>query len=119
MSRVCLSDDGCLGLRQCFTDLDAVVPRVITLGVVRTSAVSEPRTTATTTTNFLRFCNDAAFGACGTDARRRGCWCVYVVIGETQTWNHKKDTDQSVRGSIYMTLALDLHLQASTPSDHL
>ena len=89
------------------------------LDVTGTSAVSEPRTTATAATNFLRFCNDTAFGACGTDGRRRDYWCVYVAISQNTNMESQKDTDQSVRGSIYMTLALDLHLQASTPSDHL
>ena len=49
------------------------------LGVTSTSAVSEPRTTATAATNFPRFRDDAAFGANGTDARRRGCWCMWIV----------------------------------------
>ena len=78
MSRVWLCAEGCLGLCQCFTDPDALVPRVTKLGVTSTSAVSEPRTTATATTNFSRFCDDAAFGAYGTDGRRRhGCWCLF------------------------------------------
>ena len=50
---------------------------MIKLGVTSTSAVSGPRTTATTTTDFARF-RDAAFGAYGTDCHRRDCWCVYV-----------------------------------------
>ena len=45
------------------TGLDALVPIVIRLGVSRTLAVSKPRTTATATTTFARFCDDAAFGA--------------------------------------------------------
>ena len=74
LSCVELSADGCLGLRQCFTDLDAVVPRVIKFGVTGTSAVSEPRTTATTATIFPGFRDGAAFGAYGTDGRcRSGC----------------------------------------------
>ena len=91
MSRVGLSPDGCLGLRQCFAGLDALVPCVIKLGVTRTSAVSEPITTAAAATSFPRFRDDAAFGAYGTDSRCRGCWCVYVGIGQnkTQRWKHK------------------------------
>ena len=66
--------DGCLGLRQCFAGLDALVPRVIKLlGVTSTSAVSEPRTTATAATPFARFPDGGAFGAYGTDGRRRDC----------------------------------------------
>ena len=77
MSRVRLSADGCLGVRQCFfAGLDALVPRVIKLVVTNTSAVSEPRTTATATTNSPRFRNGATFEACGTAGRRCDCWCV-------------------------------------------
>ena len=68
LGSVCMSDDGCL---ECFAGLDALVPRVMNLGATRTSTVSEPRTTATTTTNFTGFRDDAAFGAYGTDGRRR------------------------------------------------
>ena len=73
-------------MRQCFASLDALVPRVLKLGVASTSAVSEPRTTAAAATKFPRFGDDAAFGAYGTDGRRRhGCWCVYVDIGQNTT----------------------------------
>ena len=58
-------------MRQCFADLDALVPRVIKLGVPDTSAVSEPRTCATTTTAFPRFPDGATFAAFGPDGRRR------------------------------------------------
>ena len=73
MSRVRLSADDCLGLRQCFAGLDALIPRVIELGVTSTSAVSEPRTSATAATSFPRFRDDTAFGAYGAGDRRRGC----------------------------------------------
>ena len=66
-----MSAHGCLELRPCFAGLDALIPRVITLGITSTSAVSEPRTTATAATKFLRFRDYAAFGAYGTDGRRR------------------------------------------------
>ena len=67
---------------QCFAGPDTLVPRVPKLGVASTSTVSEPRTTVTTTTYFARFGDDAAFGAHGTDGRRRhGCWYTYVDIG--------------------------------------
>ena len=56
------------------------MPRVIEVGVASTSAVSEPRTTATTTSNFPRSSDDAAFGAY---CRRRDCYCVYVGIGQS------------------------------------
>ena len=77
MSRVRLSVDGCLEPRPCFAGLDALVPRVMELGVASSSAVSEPRTTATAATAFPRFLDGAAFAAYGTDCRRRGCWCSY------------------------------------------
>ena len=58
-----------------FAGLDALVPRVIKLCVASTSAVSEPRTVATTATAFVRFTHISAFVACGTDFRpgRRDC----------------------------------------------
>ena len=70
MSRVRLLADGFLGLRQCFTCLDAVVPRVIKFDVTSNPAVSGPRTTATATAVFAGFLDGAAFAACGTDCRR-------------------------------------------------
>ena len=78
LSGVRLSAYGCLELRPCFAGLDALVPRVMKLGVTSTSAVSEPRTTVTAATRFPRFRDDAAFGTYGTDGRRRGCWCSLV-----------------------------------------
>ena len=65
------SADECLRLRPCFACQDALVPRVIKLGVTGTSAVSEPRTTAAAATNFPRFRDGATFGAYGNDGRRR------------------------------------------------
>ena len=73
MSRVRLSAASPLKLRQCFAGLDALVPRVIELAVTSTSAVSEPRTTATAATDFPRFRDDAAFRAYRTDGPRRSC----------------------------------------------
>ena len=87
MSRVRLSVDGCLEPRPCFAGLDALVPRVMELGVASSSAVSEPRTTATATTDFSRFRERAAFGTYQPDSRRRGCSRAYVGNVETQTDN--------------------------------
>ena len=87
LSRVRLSAASSLGLVTCFADLDALVPRVTDFGVTDTSAVSEPRTSATTTTVFARFIDGAAFEACGSDACRRGgdcCWHLYVDIRKTK-----------------------------------
>ena len=53
---------------------------MIELGVTSTSAVSEPRTSATAAACFPRFRDDTAFGAYKTDSRRRGCWCAYVSL---------------------------------------
>ena len=73
------------------------------LGVTSTSTVSEPRTTATATTDFSRFSDDAAFGTCGTDSRRRDCWRVYVDIGQNAKMKKPKTvTVWSARGYIYM-----------------
>ena len=83
MSRVRLSADGCLGLRPCCAGPDALVPRVIKLSIVSTSAVSEPRTAASTTTTFPRFRDGTAVAAYGPGARRgRDCWYSYVSIGQ-------------------------------------
>ena len=65
--------DGCLGLRPCFAGPDALVPRVMNVCVASTSAVSEPRTAATTATDFAGFSDGAAFRAYGTGDRRRDC----------------------------------------------
>ena len=77
-------------MRRCFAGLDALVPRVIKLGVTSTSAVSGPRTAATATTSLAGLASYAAFGAYGPDARLRGYWCAYVVIrkknAKIKTW---------------------------------
>ena len=65
-----------LGLHSCSTDLNALVPCVIKLGISSTSAVFEPRTTAAATTTFTRFHDGAALEAYRRDGRRhrRGYW---------------------------------------------
>ena len=76
-----------LSLCSYFAGLNALVPRVIKFCVTSTSAVSEPRTAATTTTNFARFFNGAAFRTCKTDHHRRVCWylhCMGALIKETK-----------------------------------
>ena len=71
--------------------MDALVPRVIKLGVTSTSTVPEPRTTATAATDFHRFRDDAAFGAYGTDdCRRCWWWCAYVGIGQNTNWKRER-----------------------------
>ena len=75
-----MSVDDCLGLLPWFAGLDALIPRVIKLEVTSASAVSEPGTTATAATNFAGFRDDTAFGAYGTNGRRRACWCVCVCV---------------------------------------
>ena len=79
---------------QLFAGLDALVPRVMKLGVTSTSAVFEPRTTATATTSFARFRDGAAFGADGTNGRRFGCWCVHVGIGQNKQDNKKRENSR-------------------------
>jgi len=58
-------------LRPRFAGLDAPVPRVATFYVTRTSAVAEPRTAATATTEFAGFRDGAASGAYGIYSHRR------------------------------------------------
>ena len=60
----------CLRLCPCFAGLDALVPRAAKLDVTSTSAVSEPRTSASAATDFARFSDGAAFGAYKSDGRR-------------------------------------------------
>ena len=64
--------------------MDALVPRVMKLGVSSTPTVSEPRTAETAATPFARFLDGAAFWAHGTADRRRSRWCLYVGIGQAQ-----------------------------------
>ena len=72
------------------------------LCVTRTSAVSEPRTTATATTHFPRFLDGAAFRACGTDNRCRGCWCLYAGTDQNPTKTTQKNKDCLVCARIYL-----------------
>ena len=69
-----------LGLRPCFADLDALVPRVTEFGVTNTSAISEPGTATTTTAVFVRFSDDSASWTYVTYGRRRVCMCLYVGL---------------------------------------
>ena len=74
---------------QCSAGLDPLVPRVMKIAVSRVPTFFEPRTTATTTTDFPRLCHDAAFRTYGTDYRSRDCWYVHVNIAH----NKYKDGD--------------------------
>ena len=77
-----LMPDDCLRLLPWFADPDALVPRVLQIGVNATSAGSEPRTTATATTHFARLPNAATCWTYDTnDRRRRDCICSHVDIG--------------------------------------
>ena len=53
------------------------MPCAIKFCVASTPAVSEPRTAATTTTDFARLFNGTAFEACGADYRRLVCCCLH------------------------------------------
>ena len=73
--------NGWLGPRQHAACLDALVPRVTKFCVTSTSAVSEPRPTATATAALAGVLHGAASGTHITDhGRRRVCWCVHVSI---------------------------------------
>ena len=85
--------DVSIGLLPHFTCLDALIPRVIEFCVTRRSTVSEPRTSATTTTAFAGVLHGAAFGTHRTDhSRRRACWWgLHVNIGQghkEKEYNH-------------------------------
>ena len=73
--------------RPCFAGLDALDPRVLKVWVPSTSAVFEPRTAATTTTNLTGFLDSNTFGAYGT-GNCCGCSGSYVEIG--QRYKEKK-----------------------------
>ena len=102
MSRVRLSADGCLEPRPCFAGLDALVPRVMELCVTSSSAVSEPRTTATAATDFSRFRDRAAFGAYQTDCRGRGCSSGYTGIWLKHTRKEKRNNRCSECARMYL-----------------
>ena len=53
--------------------MDAFVPRVTELGITSDSAVSEPRTSATTTTRFAGFLDGDTFETHSSGHRSRGC----------------------------------------------
>ena len=99
-SSVCLLTNDYPGLCTCFAGPYALVPRVLKSCVTSsTSAVSEPGTAVTTTTYFPRFSDGAAFGAYGTDGRRRSfCWVFYAGIDQTQK---ERKRDNSHRAMIY------------------
>ena len=81
ISSVCLRTDDYPGPRPYFACLYALVPRVLESCVASTSAVFEPGTAASATTPFPRFCDDAAFGAYGTDGLCRGSrWCCMRAL---------------------------------------
>ena len=71
-----------------FAGPNALIPTVTKVCIIRTSAVSEPRTTAATATYFPGFPDDAAFWAYGTYGRRRDYWCVYVDSGQNTKLKH-------------------------------
>ena len=97
LSRVWLSVNGCLGLRQCFAGLDALIPRVIRIGVTSGATVPEPRTAAAAATSFSRFRNDTAFSAYGPYGLRRGCYCVYMDIGQNTKMKIRKQPMHGMR----------------------
>ena len=79
------------------------------LGVTSTSAVSEPRTTATTATHFPRFRHDTAFGTYETDGCRRGCWRVYVGSGQQyKDENTKTDKLPGTQEDNLLRISLEL-----------
>ena len=82
LSGVLLLVDSSLGLRPCFTGLDALVPRVTKFCVTRNCAVSEPGASTTATTSFTRFLDDAAVGTGETVNSCSDRWCLYVGIGQ-------------------------------------
>ena len=105
-----------LGLHPCFTGPDALIPCVIELGVASTSTVSEPRAAATATTAFAGVLHGAAFGTHRIDHSRRRAywWGLHVNIGQRY-----KEKEYNHNNYLHMPFALNLRLQASTPSNHL
>ena len=77
---------------------------MIKVCVASTSAVSEPRTAATTTTDFARFRNGAALRTHGTDSRLQGCWRLYVGVG--QRHKGKSAITATERRCIYLSIQL-------------
>ena len=117
MISVCLLTDGYPGLSSpCFAGLYTLVPRVLKSPVTRTPAVSEPRTTATTTTTLARFAEGAAVGTYGSACRRRNCLCSHANGLAPETQKRLMDMRQSLHAK---PSTFDLRSQASTPSNHL
>ena len=63
------------------------MPSVVNVGVTSTSTVSEPRTSATATSDFARFLDGAASVAYGNGDRRLVCWWFYVALFKTHREN--------------------------------
>ena len=61
-----------------FASLHAFDPRVISVRVVAGPTIFEPSATGSATTKFAGCLDCSAFGAYGSDFRRRHCWCLYV-----------------------------------------
>ena len=80
---------------------------MLKLRVTSTSAVPEPRTSATATTSFTGFLDYPAFGANGTDCRRRGSSGQYCTK-QTAEYLLKRETINS------SYLAMHLHATALT-----
>ena len=87
MTTVELLSDDCLGLRPCFAGLQALMPRVINVCVAVTSAFIEPRTSATTTTDFSRSLRYTAFQAHRIDCRHHGR-CVWACMCQRHEQQH-------------------------------
>ena len=104
--------DDYIGLLPWFADPYALVPCMFQIGVTTASARSEPRTPATATIHFARLANVDTFETYRSNDRRRDCWCLHVGIG-------RKDTKKKTSLSADIQIVLNLHLQASTPSNHL
>lgn len=80
LSSAQLLTDDYLGLRPCFAGLDALGPRVMNVCVASTTAVSEPRTSATATASSAGFLDGAAFETYGVGNRNRGCCRLFAGL---------------------------------------
>ena len=107
----------CLGVLPSSAGLQALEPRVIKFCVTGASTISKPGTAPTTATAHAGFLRDAAYGACRTDARRRGYYTRAPIKCINKTLLSR--SFMFVGKSVCTQAVLDLRSQAAMPSDHV
>ena len=81
---------------------------MLQLGVTATSTASKPRTAATATTHFSRFCDGDAFGTYQSVCRRCNCPRVYATMLKPQKRKHKKKSPPGMHEDLSKWFCLGL-----------